>query len=78
MSLVTVEDLIKRRINLTDSEATKISKVMGKITVYTHLFNSGAQTSMLQYFLHTLLRKPGGATGVLLLKCCLFSRIFPS
>ncbi|RMX60095.1 hypothetical protein pdam_00004501 [Pocillopora damicornis] len=28
MSLVTVEDLIKRRINLTDSEATKISKVM--------------------------------------------------
>lgn len=28
MSLVTVEDLIKRRITLTDSEATKISKVM--------------------------------------------------
>lgn len=24
---------------------------------------------MLQYFLHTLLRTPGGATGVLLLKC---------
>lgn len=35
MSLVTVEDLIKRRINLTDSEATKISKVMGKITFYS-------------------------------------------
>ena len=30
MSLVILEDLIKKKITLTDKEATKISKVLGE------------------------------------------------
>ena len=30
MSLVILEDLIKKKITLTDTEATKISKVLGE------------------------------------------------
>ncbi|KAJ7384424.1 hypothetical protein OS493_021836 [Desmophyllum pertusum] len=40
MSLVTLEDLIKRRITLTDSEATKISKVLA--VVYGGIVMAGA------------------------------------
>lgn len=30
MSLVALEDIIKKRVNLTDLEATKVSKLIGQ------------------------------------------------
>ena len=37
MSLVILEDLIKKKITLTDAQATKISKVVGERQSYSNV-----------------------------------------